>query len=204
MNRNTLLSVLGSPWSFLSSRLFQGVITLLFPHHHLFYTSKEIRGRGRWEERDQGQSDDFGRRFIWKRSQTSSLGICLLLLLPITRCWQVHHPYKAFLGQDLDAEGWLLDGFPFKGEGDLCYNHCPLGQLLPDEHNKFISDDFVQVSPTRFTSQRIEESPINSLIVFLGRCLLSVTLQGWQGKPLPDVLLVASFLLLVFVKTDLI
>lgn len=79
-----------------------------------------------------------------------------------------------------------------------------LGQLLPDEHTKFISSDFVQVSPTCFTSQGIEESPINSLIVLLGRCLLSVTLQRWQGKPLPDVLQVPSFLLLVFVKTDLI
>lgn len=60
-----------------------------------------------------------------------------------------------------------------------------LGQLLPDECTKFISNDFVQVSPTWFTFQRIEESPINSLIVLLGRCLLSVTLRKWQVETSP-------------------
>lgn len=60
-----------------------------------------------------------------------------------------------------------------------------LGQLLPDEHTEFISNDFIQVSPTWFTSQRIEEPPINSLIVLLGRCLLSVTLQRWQVETSP-------------------
>lgn len=70
INRNTLLSVLDSPWSFLSSRPCPDsrCNNAALPCHHLFYTSKEMRGRGRWEERDQGQSDDFGRGFIWKRS----------------------------------------------------------------------------------------------------------------------------------------
>lgn len=88
--------------------LFQGVIVLLFPHHHLFYTSKEIRGRERWEEGDQGQGDDFGRSFIWKRSQTFSLGRTSSVAPSHHKALAGLSSLRSFPGTGLDTEGWLL------------------------------------------------------------------------------------------------